>query len=56
MADRIALIEIVYTPTRGKAPAAAEAIEDAVDELFMRLTDGLIDAGASTVRILRDGR
>lgn len=57
MVDRLALIEIGYRPARGKAPQVKEAIDDAVDELFMRLTmDGLVEAGGSEVRFVREDR
>jgi hypothetical protein len=52
--DTLALIEIAYRPARGKGPQANEAINDAIDALFMRLTDGLIEAGESTVRFLQE--
>jgi hypothetical protein len=50
----LALIEIAYRPIRGKGPQVQEAIDDAVDALFMQLTDGLIEAGSSSVRFLRE--
>ena len=51
--DTLALIEIAYRPARGKGPQAQEAIDDAIDQLFEQLTDGLIEAGESTVRFLQ---
>jgi hypothetical protein len=52
--DRLVQIEVAYRPTRGKAGEVREAIDDAVDALFLRLTEGLIEAGSSSVRHLRE--
>jgi hypothetical protein len=52
----ICQIEITYIPQRGKGPKAREAIEDALERLFIEALPESCEGAESTVRYVQEAK